>query len=91
LDNLLLESAKNYATDLDTVLSDLKQALAELQARYQVYADVRWATSPKIEVGDSVFVLAKFNRTTRPSKKLSERYLGPFQVTGKPSTHTYQI
>jgi len=82
---------KNYATDLDTVLLDLKQALAESQACYQVYADVRQTTSPKIEVGDSVFVLAKFIRTTRPSKKLSEHYLGPFQVMGKPSTHSYQV
>jgi len=45
----------------------------------------------KIEVGDFVFVLAKFIKTTRPSMKLSEYCLGPFKVTGKPSAHFYQI
>jgi len=28
---------------------------------------------------------------TRPTKKLSEKYLGPFKVMGKPSASSYQI
>ena len=46
---------------------------------------------PRIEVGDSMFVLAKSIRTIRPSEKLSKCYLGLFKVTGKPCTHLYQI
>ena len=65
--------------------------MADSQARYQKHVDVRQATPPKIKVGDLVFVLAKFIKTTRPSKKLSECYLGPFEVMGKPSVHSYQI
>jgi len=91
LDNLPSESVRTYTNNLNVVLSNLKQTLADSQAHYQKHADVRWATPPKIEVGDLVFVLAKFIKTTRPSKKLSERYLGPFKVTGKPSVHSYQI
>ena len=45
----------------------------------------------KIEVGDLVFVLAKFIKITRLYRKLSECYLGPFKVTDKLSTHFYQI
>ena len=73
------------------VLSNLKQTLADSQACYQIYTDACHATLPKIKVGDLVFVLAKFIRTTRPSRKLLECYLGPFEVTGKPSTHSNQV
>ena len=73
------------------MLSNLKQTLADSQAHYQKHTDIHWATPSKIEVGDLVFVLAKFIKTTRPSKKLSECYLGPFEVMDKPSAHSYKI
>ena len=91
LSNLASKSAKTYSNNLDVVLTNLKQTLMDSQARYQTHADARQTTPPRIKVGDSVFVLAKSIRTTRPLKKLSERYLGPFEVTGKPSAYSYQI
>jgi len=61
------------------------------QCYYQIAAD-RWCLpNPKIYIGDLVFVLAKFIRTTQFSKKLAEQYLGPFEVVGKPGTHLYLI
>jgi len=38
-----------------------------------------------------VFILAKFIKSTQPTKKLSEKYLGPYEVVGKPGTHSYLI
>ena len=32
------------------------------------------------KVGDKVYVKAKFFRTTRPTKKLTEKYLGPYEI-----------
>jgi len=46
---------------------------------------------PHIEVGDTVFVLAKYIKMTRPTKKLLEKYLGPFEVMDKPNMSSYQI
>ena len=43
------------------------------------------------KVGDLVFILAKHIQTTCPSKKLSKQYLGLFEVTGKPGSHSFQI
>ena len=91
LPNLASKSAKTYSNNLDVVLTNLKQMLTDSQVCYQTHADTCQATPPRIKVGDSVFVLAKSIRTMRPSKKLSERYLGPFKVTSKPSAHSYQI
>jgi len=33
-----------------------------------------------LKVGDKVFIKAQFFRTTQPSKKLSEKYLGPYEI-----------
>jgi len=38
-----------------------------------------------------MFILAKFIKSTQPTKKLSEKYLGPYEVVGKPGTHLYLI
>jgi hypothetical protein len=35
---------------------------------------------PEFKVGDKAFVKEKFFQTTQPSKKLSEKYLGPFNI-----------
>jgi len=35
-------------------------------------------------VGDKVFVKAQFFRTTQPSKKLSEKYLRPYEIIAQP-------
>ena len=38
------------------------------------------------KVGNKVFVKAQFFRTTRPLKKLSEKYLRPYEITAQLST-----
>jgi len=84
-------SANEYASKLEEIHTKLKQTIRTAQHRYQVAADKRRSPNPEIKVGDQVFILAKFVRTTRPSRKLAERYLGPFKVVGKPGTHSYLI
>ena len=34
---------------------------------------------------------AKFFRSTRPSHKLFEKYLGPFEILAKAGTHSYTL
>ena len=38
-----------------------------------------------------MFVLAKFFQTTWLSRKLAKRFLGPFTITGRPSSHSFQV
>jgi hypothetical protein len=38
-----------------------------------------------------VFVKAKFFRTTRPAKKLSEKYLGPYEIIAQPGTLSFTV
>jgi hypothetical protein len=88
---LVSEAAREFVVDLGQLHEELKRVIAEAQKRYQVSADNRRAAPPDIKIGDQVFVLAKFISTTRPSKKLSEKYLGPYEVIGKPGTHSFLI
>src|SRR6266581_4400364 len=47
--------------------------------------------APAFEVGGLVFVKAKYFRSTRPSKKLSEKNLGPFEIITQPGTHSHTL
>jgi len=47
--------------------------------------------APDFKIGDEVFVLSKFIKTTRPSKKLSEKYLGPYKIIGQPGSHSFTL
>ena len=68
---------------------ELKQAIIKTQECYQDLADARWSTAPIFQAGNAVYVLAKFIKTTRLSKKLSEQYLGPFSMTERVGSHSY--
>jgi len=77
--------------NLEEVHIELKCLITKAQECYQKSADNRHVPAPPIKVGDHVFILAKFIQTTRPLKKLSEKYLGPFEVTSKPGMHSYLV
>src|SRR3984885_2813236 len=61
------------------------------QKRYQAPVDCRWLPAPDFRIGQNVFVSAEHIRTTRPAKKLSEEYLGPFEIIAKPGTHSFTL
>ena len=42
-------------------------------------------------MGSHVFVEAQFFRTTQPSKKLTEKYLSPFEVIARVGSHSYTL
>ena len=73
--NAQVTEAGSFVADLRLVHDNLRKAIENTQRHYQVPADKRRSPAPKIEVGDRVFILAKFIKSTRPTKKLLERYL----------------
>src|SRR5205807_7689955 len=54
-------------------------------------ADARCLPAPNFKIGDQVYVKAKYFRSTRPSKKLSKKNLGPFSVISLPGTHSVTL
>ena len=61
------------------------------QQHYQKSADARCSPTPDFKVGDKVFVKAQFFRTIWPSKKLSEKYIGPYEIISQPGTLLFTL
>jgi hypothetical protein len=78
--DLASSRARDFALDIDQIQTALKEQIKSAQSRYQVSADACWAPALEFAIGSDAFVKAQFFRTTRPSKKLAEKYLGPFEV-----------
>ena len=89
--DLASSRAKDLIVDLDELHQELKATIAEAQLRYQGPADARRAPPPEFSVGKQAFVKAKFFRTNRPSHKLSDKYLGPFEILAKAGSHSYTL
>ena len=84
-------AANEYLQGLVDIQAELKLSILEAQCQYQLPANKKRSLAPKIYVGDLVFILAKFIKTTWPSKKLAERFLGLFEVISQLETHSYLI
>jgi len=89
LQDLLSKNACFFADKLATVHSELKDVILEAQKCYQVPTNAHRLMPPNYQIGDQVFVLAKFLQTMQPSRKLAKRFLGLFTITGKPSSHSF--
>ncbi len=87
----LLAEAQAFVVDLDHIQVELKENIAQAQERYWRNADKYRAEGPELKVRDQAYVKAKFFRTRRLSKKLLEKNLGPFDVIGKPGTHSITL
>ena len=83
--------ACDFAIDLNELQSTLKAEISVAQQHYQKSANTRRSPASDFKVGDKVFVKAQFFRTTRPSKKLSEKYLRPYKIISQPSTLLFTL
>ena len=76
--DLASSRVKDLVVNLDKLHQELKATIAEAQLRYQGPTDAKRTPTPNFIVGEQAFVKAKYFRTTRPSHKLAEKFLGPF-------------
>ena len=82
---------RDFAVDLDELQSTLKAEISTVQQRYQKSADAWHSPTPDFKVDDKVFVKAQFFQTTWPSKKLSEKYLRPYEIISQPGTLSFTL
>src|SRR5260370_11204067 len=83
--------AQQFVAHLDEIHNELKQNIMDAQECYQKGADRHHLPAPPFKVGDKVFVKARFFKTTRPSKELSEKNLGPYEIICTPSSHSFAL
>ena len=89
--DLSLARAREYTVDLESLHQYLREEMAAAQKRYQGPADARRSPAPDFKVSDQVYVKAKYFRSTRPSKKLSEKNLGPYPIIAQVGTLSFTI
>ena len=53
--------------------------------------DKRRTPAPDFKVGQNAFVEAQYFRSTRLTKKFSEKYLGPFEIIAQVGTHSFTL
>ncbi|MBW0590108.1 hypothetical protein O181_129823, partial [Austropuccinia psidii MF-1] len=78
--------AGNLSTKIQSVKQDVKRELEVAINRFKRYADKSRASPPVFNPGDMVWLSSKNIKSTRPTKKLSERWLGSFPILKKTST-----
>ncbi|MBW0548065.1 hypothetical protein O181_087780, partial [Austropuccinia psidii MF-1] len=79
------------STKIQSVQQDVKRELEVAINRFERYSDKSRASSPVFNPGDMVWLSSKKIKSTRPAKKLSERWLCPFPMLKKVSTHAYHL
>src|SRR6266481_2486870 len=77
--NLASARAHDFVTDLDELHQELTMHITDAQHHYQITADSRRTRAPEFLISSKAFVKAQFFRTTRPSKKLSDKFLGLYE------------
>ena len=90
-DSLLAKQWHRLPQYMKDTLSEACAALAKSKDEMARYYNRRRTPAPKFNIGDKVFLDASDIRTTRPSKKLSHHYLGPFKVICPIGSHAYHL
>ncbi|MBW0504933.1 hypothetical protein O181_044648 [Austropuccinia psidii MF-1] len=83
--------AGKLSTKLQSVWKVVKEELESTIRRFKKYADRNWTIPPDFQTWDKVWLASKNINTTRPTKKLSERCLGPFEVFKRVGSHAYHL
>ena len=75
-----VEAADDFAQQMSQMQEEAKAALEHAADEMAQYYDRRRSPAPAYEVGDKVWLNAQNYTTTRPTKKLDHKWLGPFVI-----------
>ncbi|MBW0461426.1 hypothetical protein O181_001141 [Austropuccinia psidii MF-1] len=79
------------STKLQQVQQVVKEELEPEIRHFKKYADRNRKIPPAFQSGEKVWLASKNINTTRPTKKLSKRWLGPSEVLKKLGSHAYHL
>ena len=83
--------ACDFIIDLGELQGTLKEEIAKAQMQYQPSTNSRQQQPLDFQVRQSVFIKSQYFWTARPSKKLSEKYLGPYEIIAQPSPQLFTL
>jgi hypothetical protein len=86
-----VESVNEFTNRMRSTLDEAKAALAKSKDDMARYYNQRRTPAPDFQPGDKVYLEATDITTTRPSRKLSHKHLGPFSVERKVGNNAYRL
>ena len=86
-----IESVNEFTERMKSTLEEAKAALVKSKDDMARYYNQRWTPAPDYRPGDKVYLNVSDISTTRPSRKLSHRRLGPFTVERKVGNGAYWL
>jgi hypothetical protein len=85
------EAVNEFIDRMKSALEEARSALTKAKDDMARYYNRKRTPTPTYNPGDKVFLDATDIKTTRPSQKLSHRYLGPYSVDRRVSKHAYRL
>jgi hypothetical protein len=76
---------------MEGALEEVKAVLAKSKDDMARYYGLRRSPAPSFQPRDRGYLDTSDIHLTRPSKKLMHHWLGPYKVTWKIRTHTYEL
>jgi len=86
-----VEAVNEFTNRMKDTLEEAKSALAKAKDDMARYYNRRRSPAPTFSPGDMVYLDSKDIQTTRPSKKLSHRRLGPYLVERHVRRYAYHL
>ena len=83
--------AHEAAANLQKIHVLVRGEMTAAQYRYSEAYDKTHRHAPRFEPGDSVWLDARFIKTTRLGRKLDWKKLGPFPIKRAVGTHSYEL
>jgi hypothetical protein len=74
-------AAEKFTSIMQNTLAETKANLEKAQDQMKTQADKHRSIAPKYQIGDKVWLSTDNLKVTRASKKLTERWLGPYDIT----------
>ena len=85
------DTANSFVEKMAKINEVLKEQMAFAQASYEYYANIHRQNAPNYVLGDEVWLDTRNMQTKRPSKKLSDKFDGPFPITKIINPHVYKL
>ena len=83
--------AWDYRVNIDQLHWQLRSHISDAQKQYSTSANKHQTLPPDFKISDKVFVKSDNIRTTWPSKKLAEKFLGPFEILAQVGSVSFTL
>jgi len=87
----LIQGKRTKPEEMTQLHESLRNEMVAAQLRQKEYYDLHRKPNPSLQSGDVVWLLPRNIKTTRPSKKLDYKKIGPLKILAKIGTSAYKL